>query len=81
MPMQPYRRLNQESGVTAFDTGPNWIRVEFVDAGTYTYIYASAGPILVEHMKLLAEAGQGLSAFISRHVRHRYAARSKSDDA
>ena len=79
--MQPYRRLNQDSGVTAFELGPDWIKVKFVDGPTYTYTYASAGPISVEQMKLLARAGKGLSSFISRHVRDRYVSRGNDDDA
>ena len=76
MAMQPYRRLNPDSGVSAFDCGPDWMKVRFAEGDTYTYTYASAGPIRVEHMKQLAKEGKGLCSYISRHVRDKYASRS-----
>ena len=78
--MQPYRRLNPDSGARAFDTGSDWIAVQFADGRTYKYTYTSAGPILVEQMKLLAGAGKGLCTFISRHARHKYAFRSDAEE-
>ena len=78
--MKRYRRLHGESGVVAYDSGDDWIRVQFVEGSLYTYTYASAGPIRIEQMKQLANAGQGLSSFISRHVRDKYATRSEPDE-
>ena len=80
MAMRPYRRLNPDSGARAFDAGPDWIKVQFADGRTYLYSYASAGPFLVEQMKLLARAGKGLCTFISRHARDKYATRSDAED-
>ena len=78
--MKPYRRLHGESGVVAYAIGGDWIRVQFVDGGVYTYTYASAGAIRIEQMKQLADACQTLCSFISRHVRDKYATRSEPDD-
>ena len=66
--MQPYRNIAGSSGVKAFEIGPDYITIEFSDGSTYRYTYASAGRENVEHMKGLAEAGQGLNAFLSTTV-------------
>lgn len=71
--MERYRRLSGESGVLAFALRRDAIEVQFVDGKVYTYTYASAGREQVEQMKRLARAGQGLSTFISQHVRNNYA--------
>jgi hypothetical protein len=75
MAMQPYQRLAGDTGVTAFLIHPRSIEIEFVDGSIYTYTYASAGKTHVDNMKLLAEAGQGLSTYISQFVRDNYSAR------
>lgn len=73
--MTRYKNLHGNSGVTAYEIGRASITVEFGDGGRYLYTYESAGRTRIERMKLLARAGTGLSAFISRHVRDAYAAR------
>lgn len=68
--MEPYSDLNGDSGVAAYEIGPDFIHVQFKKSGsTYSYTYASAGAHLVEQMKALAEAGDGLNAFIMRNAR------------
>jgi hypothetical protein len=69
---QPYRRLNGESGVEAFALTRDGIYVRFHD-GVYLYTYACPGRADVERMKALALSGRGLSTYISRHVKTRYA--------
>ena len=73
MRMTPYRRLAGDSGVLAYRSAPTEIKVQFVDGRVYTYTYASAGRDQVEQMKRLAQAGRGLSTYISQHVRDGYA--------
>ena len=46
--------------------------MRFVDGHVYTYSHASAGKQHVEKMKRLASEGQGLSGYISKHVKDRY---------
>lgn len=75
MKMKPYRRLSGDSGVLAWAAEPKGIRVRFVDGTEYTYTHASAGRAHVEIMKRLAEEGQGLSGYISKFVRERYASK------
>ncbi|MEJ7806966.1 MAG: hypothetical protein WKG03_13720 [Telluria sp.] len=70
--MKKYRRLAGDSGVLAYALGAEAIRVKFMDGKVYTYSYASCGRAHVEQMTLLAEAGRGLSTYISKYVRERY---------
>lgn len=73
--MQPYRNLAGDSGVVSYETGPDFIRVEFTGGNSYLYTYRSAGAGIVEEMKILAERGRGLSTFISRTVKGMYVAK------
>ncbi len=76
--MRAYRRLAGESGVLEYELAPASIRVRFTDGTVYTYTHASAGRAHVTEMKRLAREGKGLSGYISKYVRDRYAAK---DDA
>ena len=69
--MKLYKNLSgKKSGVTGYDIGKDFIIVQF---GTgreyrhYKYTYNSAGSGIIEKMKALAEAGSGLSTFISQN--------------
>lgn len=63
---------SKESGVSAYEIGPDWIKVKFKDETVYTYSYTSAGRIHVETMKDLATKGEHLSTYINRYVRELY---------
>jgi hypothetical protein len=65
--MQRYRNYSGTSGVLGFEIGDDFIRLEYVRGGTYTYSYESAGKENVEEMKRLAVKGSHLNAFINRH--------------
>lgn len=73
--MQRYLNVHGDSGVAAYETGPDHIRVMFKHGGTYDYDYASTGQFHVERMKALAASGQGLTTFISTVVKANYARR------
>ncbi|MQA92931.1 MAG: hypothetical protein GEU90_22385 [Gemmatimonas sp.] len=73
--MQRYQNVQGNSGIAAYETGPDWIRVTFKHGGTYEYQYASTGESHVERMKKLAASGQGLATFISKFVKANYARR------
>lgn len=75
--MEPYRNLGGDSGVVAYETGKDFIRVQFSDGAVYLYTYTSAGPSYIEHMKQLANIGQGLNAFINTTVRKAYARKER----
>ena len=77
MGMKRYANLSGHSGVVAYASGPESIRIRFTDGATYEYTYGSAGRDHIETMKKLAVAGRGLSTYISRHVRTAYASRTE----
>ena len=71
--MKPYRNLSGKSGVASYESGKGFIRVRFIHDGLYEYTNAIPGRLHVTNMQALAEAGIGLSTYISRFVRDRYA--------
>lgn len=71
--MQRYANKSGNSGVRAYETGEQGIAIEFEGGDTYLYTYGSAGRLRVETMKRLAKAGKGLSTYISREVKDKYA--------
>jgi hypothetical protein len=73
--VQRYRNVQGDSGIAAYETGPDRIRVEFNHGGTYEYNYASTGEFHVQRMKVLAASGEGLATFISKFVKANYARR------
>jgi hypothetical protein len=73
--MERYRNRGGDSGVVAYEEGPDFIRVQFSDGHVYLYTYASAGAREIEQMKQLANNGQGLNSFINTTVRKKYARR------
>jgi len=68
-----YRNLGGNSGVSAYESGVDYITVRFNDGGIYLYTHASTGVFDIEQMKSLAKRGQGLNSYIGRIVRKRYA--------
>jgi len=71
--MKRYLNLSGDSGVVAYELRPNAVKVKFRGSDrVYVYSHASAGATHVARMKRLAEAGRGLSTYISRHVHDRY---------
>jgi hypothetical protein len=75
MTLQRYKNRSSCSGVSAYEIGEDYIKVEFADGPLYLYNHQTPGMRKVEKMKRLAVAGKGLSTFISRNVRDDYAAR------
>lgn len=73
--MERYKNLSGNSGVVAYESGPDFIKIKFRDGGVYLYNYSVTGKFNVERMKKLAEDGRGLNTFISRNVREDYAAK------
>lgn len=66
--MQPYRsRSGKPFGATAYETGDDFIVVQFQDDTCYKYSYRSCGRVHVERMKKLALQQEGLSTYISQH--------------
>jgi len=73
--MRPYRNLSGNSGVSAYETGADFIKLRFAGGDTYLYDYRRPGRRDVERMKRLAAAGTGLSTYVAQRVRERYAAK------
>ena len=78
--MQPYGGHHKKHGVQAYEIGPESIDIEFGSGWVYRISYHKPGPNRVEHMKQLAESGQGLTTFINKHVRNRFESRRRKDD-
>jgi hypothetical protein len=71
--MKPYKNLNSDSGVIAYEIADKSITIKFRDGGKYLYDYVSPGQADVDEMKRLALAGKGLATYINAHVRERFA--------
>lgn len=69
--MERYRDTGGDSGVTAYEIGTDYIRVQF--SGTsLTYSYRKATSTHVENLKQLARNGSGLNSYIDRHTKYLY---------
>ena len=77
--MRQYGGNHKKHGVQAFEIGPDSIDVEFSSGWIYHFSYEKPGPPRVEKMKELAESGHGLSTFISKHVKNRFASRRRKE--
>ncbi len=64
--MKRYDNLSGDSGVMAYEIRRGAIMVEFVNGSAYLYTDASAGAAPIIEMQRLAEAGRGLSTYISQ---------------
>lgn len=64
--MKRYRNKSGDSGVVAYESGADYINIEFKGGANYAYNYLKPGKLAVEKMKALAIKGFGLSTFISR---------------
>lgn len=71
--MQRYTDIDGDSGVVGYEIGDTFITVWFDGtAKPYSYSYARAGQAHVGRMKQLAQAGDGLNAYINQHVKYKY---------
>ena len=70
--VEKYATRTGDSGITAFETGADYIIVQFIGGDKYRYTYRSAGKRHIEKMKQLATDGKGLSTYISQHIRGNY---------
>lgn len=73
--MERYANRNGDSGVVAYQIGPDFVQVQFNTGAVYEYTYSSAGSSNIEMMKDLANAGRGLCSFIKRNVNNSYSRR------
>ena len=73
--MERYANREGDSNVFAYEIEQFSIKVQFGDGSIYRYTSQSTGAENLEHMKQLANAGQGLNSFIGRVVRKGYASK------
>jgi len=71
--MQSYQNNSGKSNIDSYEIGDDFIKVSFSTGSTYTYSYDSAGQKIVDQMKQLAQAGNGLSGFINQYAKRSYA--------
>ena len=66
--MKPYRSKNgTKAGVEAYESGEHYIIIKFVNQMAYTYTVKLNSRYIIDEMKRRAEAGEGLTRFITRH--------------
>lgn len=70
--MEIYKNLSGRSGVFSYESGADFIVIQFGTGSIYTYSYSSAGKENIEEMKRLAVQGKGLNSFINLYVRYLY---------
>lgn len=75
--MDRYQDRDGDSSVVGYETGADFLRVQFSDGSVYLYTYSSCGGHNCETMKSLATAGDGLNAFINANVRKAYTRRER----
>ena len=63
--MKRYGNLHGNSGIDAYEEGPDFIRIRFTSGSIYLYTYDSADEDDIEEMKVLAKEGEGLTRFIN----------------
>lgn len=70
--MERYSNRRGNSPITYFQIEAERIIVWFDKGKSYSYSYYKAGRFHVEQMKILAQRGSGLSAYITENVKFRY---------
>ena len=71
--MERYKDLDGDSGVHSYEIGDGCIVVRFEKGGKYKYTDEKPGKEHVDEMQRLAASGNGLNAYINKHVRKNYA--------
>ena len=79
--MEKYKNVSGQSWVSEYEIGDDFITVKFLvpspsGATTYKYSYASAGKDIIEKMKELAIAGEGLKTYITASAHDLYESKS-----
>ncbi|MCF8257557.1 MAG: hypothetical protein K9J06_08395 [Flavobacteriales bacterium] len=70
--LEAYHNMEGGLGVVAYAFGDDRITVRMHTGQTLCFTYRSAGRAYVEHMKLLARAGDGLNRFIFKEAKGRH---------
>lgn len=70
--MEKYKNLGGSSSVAAYETAKDSMKIRYTTHSVYLYTNQSAGSENIRKMKILAEAGKGLSTFIDKNVKDRF---------
>ncbi|MGN6417912.1 MAG: hypothetical protein ACTHMC_10500 [Pseudobacter sp.] len=70
--MEHYLNKSGTSPITRFKIEAQKVTVWYNDDTSYTYSYARAGQPIVDRIKELAIAGEGLATYISRQAKFLY---------
>lgn len=62
--MKRYRDIDGDSGISAYDYGDDWVKVQFKGGRTYEYKASKIGQAHISTLKKLADGGDGLNAYI-----------------
>ncbi len=64
--MKPYKDSDKNSNIEAYEYGDDWIAICFKDKSEYKYTTSRVRFNVLNQMKLLADRGDGLNAFINK---------------
>jgi hypothetical protein len=67
MTMKPYRDTDNDSNIEAYEYGEDWITIRFKDDSEYEYEGSRITHYKLNQMKVLADRGDGLNAFINEN--------------
>ena len=72
--MTPYKNLNGDSNIDAYEITDDSITVRFNSGNIRNYLYTNRKPgeITVKRMKTLAVQGHGLNSYISTSVKSNF---------
>jgi len=70
--MERYRDIDGDSGVHSYEIGDGSIVIRFGKGGVYKYTDSRPGTQHVHEMQRLARSGNGLNAYVNKHVRGNY---------
>lgn len=65
--MKTYKDYDNDSNIEAYDYGEDWITIRFKDATEYEYEGEHVSFYVLNQMKALADAGEGLNAFVNEN--------------
>ena len=65
--MKTYKDTDSDSNIEAYEYGEDWITIRFKDSSEYEYTGSGVTPYMLNQMKALADAGDGLNAFINEN--------------
>lgn len=75
--MQRYRDTDGESSILAYESGPDYLRVQFSDGSILRYTTASVGPRHLDEMQRRATEGEALEQYLTMHAKNKHAMKER----